>query len=179
MKEWKEYTVNYNAQPGKNSIYKTYKPAIPVRLWTTGCNTVIENLSRFIDSICPTLTSNLPNIIKDTSHLSDLIDDINKSSLSDKLILVSFDIINMFPNIDNKKRMEAAHSLLDSRSLQSPSIECIMEGLEICLLNNNSHFANIHLLQTNGTATGAPNSCLYSDIEISHLDKIINEKRDA
>ena len=78
---------------------------------------------------------------------------MNKSSLSDKLILVLFDIINMFPNIDNKKQMEAAHSLLDSRSLQSPSTECILEGLEICLLNNNSHFANIHLLQTNGTAT--------------------------
>ena len=32
-----------------------------------------------------------------------------------------------------------------------------------------------NLLQTNGTAIGAPNSCSYSDI--SHLDKIINEKR--
>ena len=49
---------------------------------------------------------------------------------------------------------------------------------EICLLNNNSAFANIHLLKTNDTATGAPNSCSYSDIAISrHLYKIINEKR--
>ena len=42
--------------------------------------------------------------------------------------------------------------------------------------HNNSSFANIHLLQTNDTATGAPNSCSYSDIAISHLDKIINIK---
>ena len=73
--------------------------------------------------------------------------------------------------------MEAVRSLLDSRSSQNPSTECIMEGLEICLLNTNSRFANIHLLQTNGTATGAPNSFSYSDIAISHLDKINNEKR--
>ena len=53
------------------------------------------------------LTLNLPNIIKDASHLLDLIDAINKSSLPDRLILVSFDIINMFPIIDNVIGMEA------------------------------------------------------------------------
>ena len=120
--------VNYDAQPGENStLYKTYKPDIPVRLFTTVCNTAIENISRFIESICAPLTSNLPNIIKETSHLLDLID-INKSSLPDKLILVSFDIINMFPNIDKERGMEAVRSLLDSRFSQNPSTECIMEG---------------------------------------------------
>ena len=83
----------------------------------------------------------------------------------------------MFPNIDNQTGMEAVHSLLDSSFLKNSWTECIMEGLEICLLNNNSRFATIHLLHTNGTATGAPNSCSYSNIAISHLDKIINEKR--
>ena len=54
-KDWKEYIVNYEAQHGKNSIlYKIHKPDIPVRLLTTGCNTAIENLSRFIESICAT-----------------------------------------------------------------------------------------------------------------------------
>ena len=174
-KEWKECIANYDAQPGKNStLYKTHKPDIPVRLLTTGCNTAIENVSRFIESICTPLKSNLSNIIKYASHLLDLIDDINKSSLPDKLILVSFDITNMFPNIDNERGMEAVRSLLDSRSSKK---FIIMDRLEFCFLNNNSRFANIHLLQTTGTTTGAPNPCSYSDIAISHLDKIINEMR--
>ena len=134
-------------------------------------------MSRFIESICAPLTSILPNIIKDTSHLLDLIDEINKSSLPDKLILVSFDIINMFPKIDSERGMEAVRSLLDSRSSQNASTESIMEGLEIYFLKNDSRFANIHLLQTNDTADGAPNSCSYSNVAINHLDKIINEKR--
>ena len=47
-KEWKEYIVKYDAQPGKNStLCKTHKPDIPVRLLTLGYNTAIENLSRF------------------------------------------------------------------------------------------------------------------------------------
>ena len=61
----------------------------------------------------------------------------------------------MFPNINSEKGMEAVGSLLDSRSSKNPLIECIMVGLEICLIHNNSSFANIHLLQTNGTATGS------------------------
>ena len=64
---------------------------------------MIENLSGFLESICTPLTSNLPNIIKDSSYLLDLIDDINKSSFPDKLVLASFDFVNMFPNIDKKE----------------------------------------------------------------------------
>ena len=52
-----------------------------------------------------------------------------------------------------------------------------MEGLEICLFKNNSCFSNIRLLQANGTATRVPKSCSCSDIAISDLDKIINEKK--
>ena len=64
-------------------------------------------------------------IIKDASYLLDLIDDINK--LPDKLILVSFDIINMLPNLENEGGMEAVRSLLDSRSSKNPSTQCVME----------------------------------------------------
>ena len=97
MKEWKGYVVNYDAQPDKKStFYKTHKSEILVILLAIGCNTAIENWSRFLKSICTPLTSNLSDISKDTSHLVDLIDDISKSSLPDNLILLSLDIVNMF-----------------------------------------------------------------------------------
>ena len=123
-------------------------------------------LCRFIENICAPLTS----------HLLDLIDDISKSSLPDKLILALLDIVNMFPNIDSERGLGAECSLLDASSSNNPSTECIMEGLEIYLFKDNSRFVYIHLLQTDGTATRAPDSCSYSNIAISHLDKIINEK---
>ena len=46
-----------------------------------------------------------------------------------------------------------------------------MEGILICLLNNNLRFPGILLLQTNGTVTGATNSCPYSKIAIRCIDK--------
>ena len=42
VEKWKEYIVNYDARPGKNStLYKTHKSDIPITLLTTGCNTMI------------------------------------------------------------------------------------------------------------------------------------------
>ena len=108
--------------------------------------------------------------IKDTAHLLTIIDTLNENSISDDTKCVSFDIVNMFPSIDNERGIEAVKSLLNSRTINNPSTECIIEGLKLCLYNNNSVFANEHLLQTNGTATGAPNSCSYADIAVASLD---------
>ena len=43
------------------------------------------------------------------------------------------------------------------------------------MYNNNSIFDKNHLLQTNGTATGAPNSCSYSDIAINRIGQLIEQ----
>ena len=49
---WKEYIINDEATPGKNvTLYKTHNATLPVRLLTTGCNTPIENMSRFLESV--------------------------------------------------------------------------------------------------------------------------------
>ena len=179
-KAWKDYVKNRNAKPGTNStLYKTHKEGNPVRLLTSGCNTAIEKLSRFIESICEPLTTNMKSRIKNTSHLLEIIDNLNEMGIPENTQLVSFDIVNMFPSIDNKNGIKAVKSALDSRSIKVPSTECIIEGLKICLYNNNSKFADKNLLQTNGTATGAPNSCSYSDIAVSSVDNAVFEKMNS
>ena len=72
---------------------------------------------------------------------------------------MSLDIVNMFPSIDNQRGIQAVHDILNTRAIKKPSTDCLIEGLKLCLYNNNSVFACENLLQTNGTATGAPNSC--------------------
>ena len=80
----------------KNStLYKTHKPNNPVRLLTTGCHTTIENLSRFIEVICAPLTNNIETRIRDTSHLLDIIDELNSERILLNTVLVSLDIVNM------------------------------------------------------------------------------------
>ena len=178
--EWKDFIVNKDAKPGKNStLYKTHKEGNPIRLLTSGCNTAIENLSRFIEVICSPMTENMRSRIKNTGHLLDIIDGLNESGIPDDTILVSFDIVNMYPSIDNKNGIQAVTTFLNSRAVKDPSTECIIEGLSLCLYNNNSKFANENLLQINGTATGAPNSCSYADIAIAPIDDAVFEKMDS
>ena len=96
--------MNKDARPGTNAtLYKTHKQGTPVRLLTSGCNTAIENLSRFLETVCAPLTANLRSRIKNTDHLLDIIDELNKNKIPQNTNLVSFDIINMFPSIDNKR----------------------------------------------------------------------------
>ena len=177
-KEWGEYVINTDAVPGKNAtLYKTHKQGNPVRLLTTGCNSAIENLSRFVERVCAPLTEHIPSRIKDNSHMLEIVDRLNEVGFPRNTLLVSLDIVNMFPNIDNYKGMGAVEEALGSRSINKPSTACVMDALSICLFNNNSVFANQHLLQINGTATGAPNSCSYSDLAVVPIDNKVNAAR--
>ena len=53
--------------------------------------------------------------IRDISHLLDIIDAIHEKVIPDTTILASFDILNMFPSIDNVKRMDAGRLALNTR----------------------------------------------------------------
>ena len=65
----------------------------------------------------------MPCRIKDTTHLLNIIDDLNKDYISDNYILVSFDIVNMFPNIDNVRSIAAVTSFLNMRETKLPSTD--------------------------------------------------------
>ena len=120
-KDWRNYNINEDVQPGKNStLYKTHKQGNPVRVLTTGCNTAIENLSRFVQNICAPLTENMCYRIRDTSHFLDIIDTINEKGIPDNIILVSFDIVNMFPSIDYVKGMDSVKLVLNTSVSDKP-----------------------------------------------------------
>ena len=78
-KQWTNYIINEDAQPGKKStLYKTHEKDNLVRLFNAGCNTAIENLSRFIESISGPLIEKMRYMIRNTSHLLGTSDAINK-----------------------------------------------------------------------------------------------------
>ena len=67
----------------------------------------------------------------------------------------------MCPSSDKNRGAIAVKSALNSISNFSPSLECIIEALEICITNNNSTLAGQNLIQTIGTAIGAAHSFSY------------------
>ena len=64
----------------------------------------MEHLSIFVEKVLSGIASEFLSRIKDTNHMLDIIDDPNNSNIYPKSVLVSFDITNMFPSINNKMR---------------------------------------------------------------------------
>ena len=75
--------------------------------------------------------------------------------ITDNMFLVSFDVVNMYPTMDNDRGIAAARNALETRANKTASTDCIKEGHEICLKCNNSRFDSQNLLQLNGTETDA------------------------
>ena len=101
----------------------------------------------------------------------DIIDKLNGEGIQDNDLLVSFDIINMFPSIDNESGIKIVRNKLcqSAHNFDVP-VECIIEALEICLRRNCSTFRGQYWLQENGTAMGPKNSCSYADIVEENID---------
>ena len=151
-------------------LVKTHKVNNPVRAITSGCNTAIERLLICIEYVLFRLSESMPSRIKDCNHLLDIIDNINIMFLPANAIFVTFDIVNMFPNTDKKSGLDALKSALLNSSTNTPPVECILEGLKLCLTCNNSIFNNRNFQQTDGTVQGPHMYCSYSDIAMSKFD---------
>ena len=116
------------------------------------------------------IASDLPSRIKDTGHMLDITDEINNSNLPTYSILVGFDMVKMFPSIDNKSGLKSVHDILKLRGSKFPSASCVIEALELRLSCNNSVFSNKNYLQTDGTAQGPHMSCSYVNLALVSYD---------
>ena len=154
--EWEKHIVNNDATAAQNTpFYKTHKTGTPVRLLTSGCNSATEGLSSFVEKKCAPLAQNMKSRIKDNNHMLEIIDEINTNGIPEDAILVSLDIENMFPSIDNKRGMQTIRERLDKEENFPLPTDCIVEAIEIILTSNNSKFNGTNYIQKNGTATGS------------------------
>ena len=172
-KSWSKYIEPSFVAPGKMyGLVKTHKADNPVRVITSGCGTAVENLSIFVEKCLFPEVLKIESRVQDTSEMLNFIDFLNDSNiLTENCMLVSFDIVNMFPNIDNESGLQAVKNALEAREEQFPPTLCIIEALELCLKSNNSIFNKRHFLQNDGTAQGRHISCSYGDIAIKKFDK--------
>ena len=107
-----------------------------------------------------------------------IVDELNDVGILESDLLVSFDIVNMFPSIDNKIGVERVRKKLVqfSEKFDVP-VDGIIEALEICLYKNCSTYQGQYWLETDGTAMGPKNSCSYADIVAECVDLRVLEAK--
>ena len=72
-------------------------------------------MSIFVEKVFYKEVERIPSRIKDTSHKLDIIGNLNDSHLPENSDLVSFDVVNMFPSIDNESGIKAVKRVLNDR----------------------------------------------------------------
>lgn len=178
--KWIDFiTSNSSPGPGVNyPLIKTHKPGNPARVITSGCGTPTENLSLFVEKYCKIVVDTIPCRVQDTRHMLNIIDELNLKGVENEDLLVSFDITNMFPSIDNHSGVEKVRHKLNqyAHKIDVP-VECVVEALGICLKRNCSTFCGQYWLQENGTAMGPKNSCSYADIVAENIDQQVLASR--
>ena len=137
-------------------MIKSHKPNNPIRLITSGNSTAVENLSLFTGHFLHPCVKKEAHILIDITALLNKITDINDkfSPFPAGTLLVSWNIISMYPSIGNKVGLAACKEALDHREKLSPSTECLQEAIKITLECNNSTFNKKHYHQNRGTAMG-------------------------
>ena len=85
-------------------------------------------------------------------------------------VLVSFDIVNMFPSIDNVSGLEAVFQIPENRETDFPPAECILEALKLCLERKNSVFNEKFYLQEDDNTMGQQMSCSYRYFAMYRFD---------
>ena len=167
-------------------LIKTHKESNPVRVITSGCSTAIEYLTIFVEKYLYKEVNKIDFRVKDTPDMLNIIDKINDSNiLTDDSVLVSFDIVNMFPSINNVFGLEAVSEILENSETDFPPADCILEAIKLYMECNNSVYKDKFYLQVDGTAMGPHMSCWYSDIAmyrfnlkaLSYTPKVLCWKR--
>ena len=172
-----------SSRPGYNyGNYKSHKPEknYPLRMITSDCGSPVQPLSKYVEYHLYPLVKKLEYVIIDTRHFLQKLDKFNThfNGDLDKIILASWDVEAMFPNIDNTMGIEACRELLDERTELEPPTSTIIEALRLVLENNISYFNNNIYKQIKGTAMGPNHACSYADIAMSRFDNIITSNPD-
>ena len=92
---------------------------------TSVCGTAAEDLSIIFEKCMFLEVLKIESRVQDTSEMLNFMDFLNESNiLMENCMLVSLDIANMFPSIDNESDLQAVKNALEAREEQFPPNLC-------------------------------------------------------
>jgi hypothetical protein len=135
-------------------IHKGITPT-PGRPVVSGNGCPTEKISSFVDHFLNPTTQLIKSYVKDTTHFLQLMNSLGK--IPQGALLVTLDVVGLYPNIPNDQGLEAARVAL-GKSRPGPNVKpsnrSLMKLLELVLRRNNFVFNGQHYLQIRGTAIG-------------------------
>ena len=109
-----------------------------------------ENISLHLDYHLKSLIPNVPHILEDTRDFVNRIQDL--SDLPESSILVSFDIVGLYPHIPHEEGIETMAEYLETREDKTVSTKSLCDLASIVLKENYFELSDKFYHQKLGTA---------------------------
>ena len=124
---------------------------VPGRQVVSNCGMGTENISAFVEYHISNIIPGISRILKDTTDFLKKLEDVN---IPDNAIMVSFDVVGLYPHIPHEDGIEAMKRYLDLREEHAISTESLCDLTNIVLENNYFEFDDKVFHQKCGTAIG-------------------------
>ena len=177
-KQMKYFTYEFKKATNFGKLYllpKIHKRLhnVPGRPVISNCGSPTEKCSEFLDHHLK------PIMQKGWSYIKDSGDFINKTknlrTIPDNAILVTADVVGLYPSIPHEAGLRALREALDKQDKKCIPTEGLVKMAEFVLKNNLFEFNGKIKQQVSGTAIGTkfapPYACLFMDkFETSFLE---------
>jgi hypothetical protein len=163
-----------NMNPSAPILYgllKLHKPDIPIRPVASFVQAPTYKLCKLLNSLLPKKLNFEPHYTIKNSL--DLVSKIKNIVVPPKALLVSFDIVNLFPSIPIPDLKSILKKLLHVHVPSPLEISELSQLIDISLDQNYFRFNNSFYIQKSGLPMGSPLSPLLADIFLNELENRI------
>ena len=156
-KELKYFTYEYKKVCNLGKLYlfpKIHKRLfnVPGRPVISNCGTPTEKVSEFLDYHLKPVIRNGLSYIRESQHFLERIKTIG--NIPENAILVTADVVGLYPNVPHQAGLNALKNALEKRDLKKIPTEDLVKMAEFVLKNNLFEFNSKVYQKKSGTAIG-------------------------
>lgn len=171
--KWK-LTISNPIVPRLYGLPKVHKPGEKMRPISSNINGPTHKLSSWINSKFTKITPPPPSLsIKNSIELAEMLKNI---VLDDDEILVSFDVIALYPSIPMKSALEYIDEWLTESDLSDVEAEALSEATKLCMEQSEYQYGGKFYKLKDGTSMGNPLSCFIANTFMGKLETSLQKQ---
>ena len=167
-----EYLIKKKPQLGRfYLLLKIHKRTfnVPGRPVISNNGIATENISAFLDFYLKPIVQTIPHILEGTR---DFICRLNHlPEIPENAILVTFDVVGLYPNIPHEESIEIMKTFLNERDNKPVSTESLCDLAKLILKENYFELVDEVYRQILGTAIGTKFAPTYANIFMAGLER--------
>ena len=166
----RQFAIRINTNPARfYPLPMVHKKGVPGRPVVSACGSATEGMSEIVDFFLKLYMPTIPSSIKDTDDFIRRIRNI--IDLPSDVLLVTFDVVSLYPCIPHDFGLCALKDFLLDRNLPNIVVNGIHNMTELVLKKNVFEFNSECFLQTSGTAIGTKMAPAYANIVMSIFER--------